>query len=239
MLSSWSHSKLVEFDKCKRRTFLLHVQRVPEPERPLPPGKSEHANERGSRVHDAAERFVRGLLKDLIPELRPFEQEFLRLRELFRQGLVSVEGNWGYDREWNPTDWRTAWHRSKLDAIVFPDKYRAIAIDYKTGKRFGNEVKHGEQLQLYALDTVMRYPEIEEVTTELWYPDVDELASQTYTREQCLKFRKSFQRRGDEITSCTDWPPNPNIFVCRYCDYGSIGQCNVSAKDAFIKGNRR
>ena len=239
MLSSWSHSKLVEFDKCKRRTFLLHVAKVPEPPRQLKPGQTEHANDRGTRIHAEAEAFVRGTRKTLSHELLPFEQEFLRLRALFDRGIVSLEGEWGFDRDYAPTEWRTAWHRSKLDALVFPSEYEAIVIDYKTGKRFGNEVKHGEQLQLYALDTVMRYPKIEQVTAELWYPDVNELATLTYSREQALRFRKSFQRRGEDITSCTDWPPNPNIFVCRYCDYGSTGDCKVSAKDAFIKGQRR
>lgn len=239
MITSWSHSKLVEFDKCKYRTFLLHVKRVPEPPRELRPGQTEHANERGSRIHDEAERFVRGQLKELPYELRSFEQEFLRLRELFRQGIVSVEGNWGFNRDWEPEDWRKAWHRSKLDAIVLVSEYEAVIIDYKTGKKFGNEVKHGEQLQLYALDAIMRYPKLETVTVELWYPDVNELTTVTYTRDQVLRFRKSFQRRGEDITSCTEWPANPNIFVCRYCDYGSTGDCKVSAKDAFIKGTRR
>lgn len=281
MITSWSHSKLVEFDKCKYRTFLLHVKRVPEPPRELRPGQTEHANERGSRIHDEAERFVRGQLKELPYELRSFEQEFLRLRELFRQGIVSVEGNWGFNRDWTPMpwegewqllieepqlaspprkvkelpkwgksgeiisyrqmlhQWHPCWHRSKLDAIVLVSEYEAVIIDYKTGKKFGNEVKHGEQLQLYALDAIMRYPKLETVTVELWYPDVNELTTVTYTRDQVLRFRKSFQRRGEDITSCTEWPANPNIFVCRYCDYGSTGDCKVSAKDAFIKGPRR
>lgn len=239
MISSWSHSKLVEFDKCKHRTFLLHVKRVPEPPRELRPGQTEHANDRGSRVHDEAERFVRGLLKTIPFELRSFEQEFLRLRELFRLGVVSLEGNWGFDRDWEIADWRTAWHRSKLDAMVMPDDYSAIVIDYKTGKRYGNEVKHGEQVQLYTVDTLMRFPKLEVVTTELWYPDVGEIVSNTFTRDQGLRFRKSFQKRGEDITSCTEWPANPNIFVCRYCDYGKTGDCKVSAKESFIKGSRK
>lgn len=279
MIDSWSHSKLVEFEKCKRRTWLLHVKRVPEPPRDLRPGQTEQANDRGSRVHDEAERFVRGQLKQLPAELRSFEQEFLRLRALFSQGVVSLEGLWGYDMDWTPMAWKgewretdsinegaglnivkalpdygkrgqfvyfedrayewvPCWHRSKLDAIVFDGDYAATVIDYKTGKKFGNEVKHGEQVQLYTLDTLMRYPKIEEVTTELWYVDAGEITTQTFSRNQGLKFQRHFTRRGMDITTCTEWPANPTIFTCRYCDYGSIGECDVSAKDKFTGARR-
>lgn len=281
MMDSWSHSKLVEFEKCKYRTFLMHVKRVPEPPRPLPPGKTEHANDRGTRVHDEAEQFVRGKIATIPYELRTFEREFLRLRELFKRGTVSLEGKWGYDEEWNPMPWEgewreyrpegsetveyrrvdelpkwgksdekvwfknkgyywhPCWHRSKLDALVFPNEFQATVIDYKTGKKWGNEVKHGEQVQLYTVDTFERYPKLEEVTTELWYVDHDDITSQTFTRAQAVRFKPSFHKRGMAATSCTDWPPNPNIFTCRYCDYGSTGHCKVSAKESFIKGNRK
>ena len=281
MLDSWSHSKLVEFEKCKYRTFLLHVKRVPEPPRELRPGQTEHANDRGSRIHDEAEQFVRGKRPALSHELQCFEAEFLRLRYLFTKGIVSLEGQWGFDEEWQPMPWKgewreyhplgsetvsykkvdelpewgrksdrlwfnnrgwywkPCWHRSKLDALVFPSEYQAIVIDYKTGKKFGNEVKHGEQVQLYTVDTFERYPKVEEVTTELWYPDQNEITTQTFSRRQALRWKASFKSRGVAITSCTEWPANPNIFTCRYCDYGSTGDCKVSAKDSFVKGGRR
>lgn len=275
-MDSWSHSKLTEFEKCRRRTFLLHVAKVPEPPRELRPGQTEHANDRGSRIHNEAEQFVRSQRADLSVELRSFEREFLHLRRLFGQGVVSLEGNWGFDEDWNTMPWEgewreyhargnetveyrrvdelpkwgkrnekvwfknrgyywhPCWHRSKLDALVFPSKYEAIVIDYKTGKKYGNEVKHGEQVQLYTLDTVMRYPDIEIVTTELWYPDQDEITTMTFTREQALKFRKNFAPRGMAVTTNTEWPANPNIFNCRYCDYGKTEHCKVSAKEQFI-----
>ena len=86
------------------------------------------------------------------------------------------------------------------DAIVLPNEHSAIVIDYKSGKRFGNEVKHAEQTQLYALNAVLRYPELEEVTTELWYLDVKELTAATFTRAQILRFRANFDRRGRALT---------------------------------------
>lgn len=231
MIRSWSHSKLVDFEQCKFKAYLKHDQRIPEPERPLPPGKTEHANDRGTRIHQLAEDFVRKGGK--VPhELIRFEKEFLQLRKLFSAGVVSLEGEWGMNRAWEPTDWKTAWHRAKLDTLVFIDGVTAVTIDYKSGKKFGNELKHAEQLRLYALNAFLRYPDLQLVHTELWYLDLDEYTLLTLRRDQALHLRKGFDRRGEALTSCEEFPPNPNKFSCKYCPYGPWGteHCKVGVK---------
>ena len=230
--TSWSHSRLGDFENCRLMFKLKHIDRIPEPERPLPPGKTEHANDRGSRIHQHAEDFVKGAAPQQIPEMAEFAPEFDQLRHLFTKGLVSLEGEWAVDRNWAPTDWRTGWHRSKVDSIVIPTPYSAIVIDYKSGRKFGNEVKHAEQTQLYALNAVLRYPQIETVTTELWYLDAKELISSTFTRSQILRFRPNFDRRGHAVTDATDFPPNPNVHSCKWCQYGpwNGGQCKVGVR---------
>ena len=74
-IKAWSYSRLVDFEQCKLRAKLKYIDRIPEPARSLPPGKTEHANDRGTRIHDAAERFVRGGV-ELLPELKSFSTEF-------------------------------------------------------------------------------------------------------------------------------------------------------------------
>ena len=273
MITSWSHSRITEFEKCKYRTFLLHDARVPEPQRPLPAGKTEHANDRGSRVHDDCEKYVRGLIPDMPAEAaKHFSAEMERMRELFKHGIVSLEGEWGMSHNWEPWDWRgqwvevpgaqganpivakelperpvtgdvyqvgkkfftwvPAWLRLKLDALVFVSKHSAIAIDYKTGKKFGNEIKHAEQLQLYQLVTFLRYPDLEEVITELWYLDADDLTQRTFTRNQGLRFQQSWNKRGTALTTAQTFPPNPNIHSCKWCMYGpwGSGDCKVGVR---------
>lgn len=231
-IMSWSHSSLGNFEKCKFLAKLKQIDRIPEPERPLPEGKTEHANDRGSRIHDHAELFVKGEHANQIHEMRKFAVEFDHLRHLYTLGLVSLEGEWGVDKNWEPTDWKTAWHRSKVDAMVMPNKHEAVIIDYKSGKRFGNEVKHAEQTQLYSLNAVLRYPDLESVTTELWYLDTDELTSATYSRDRILRFKPGFDARAKRMTECTDFPPNPNFYTCQWCAYGpwNSGHCTVGVK---------
>lgn len=231
-IKSWSFSRLTDFEECKFRAFLKYVKRVPEPERPLPPGKTEHANDRGTRIHQLAEDFVSGKLKGETPphELNKFMAEFLHMRNLYADGKVSLEGNWGYDRDWAPTDWNKAWHRSKLDSIVHTSTHSAVVIDYKTGRKFGNEFKHGQQVQMYALDTALRFPDIEEIETELWYLDQDEITRMKFTRRQALQFKHNFERRGNAITTATEFPASPNIHVCKWCSYAESGDCKSSVK---------
>jgi hypothetical protein len=273
VITSWSHSKTTDFEKCRFLAWLKHDQKIPEPERPLPPGKTEHANDRGTRIHTHAENFVNGIVDHQIPEMGKFAAEFDHLRHLFTKGLVSLEGEWAVNKAWEVTPWAgewqaltephdddpvvkvlpergredqvvrvgkkgtsyiwvPAWHRSKVDSIVFPDPTEAIIIDYKSGKKFGNEIKHSEQTQLYALNAALRYPKLELITTELWYLDQDDLTRNTFRRDQILRFKAGWDKRGTAITTCTDFPPNPNVFTCQYCQYGpwNGNQCTVGVQ---------
>jgi CRISPR/Cas system-associated exonuclease Cas4 (RecB family) len=233
MATSWSFSKIGDFEKCKKYFWLKHEQKIPEPERPLRPGQTEHANDRGSRIHDNCEQYVRGDIDNLAPEAEKFfGGKIDLLRVLHEFGHVELEGEWGMDEDWEVADWDTAWLRLKLDVLVHLSETDAVVIDYKTGKKFGNEVKHAQQLQLYALVTFLRYPELETVDAQLWYLDVNETTSQTFTRSQALRFMRSFEKRGSDIVSCTSWPANPNKYSCQWCLYGPehSGHCEVGVR---------
>lgn len=278
-ITSWSHSRLGDFEKCKYRAYLLHDQRVQEPQRALAAGKTEHANDRGTRIHQGCEDYVSGKIASMPAEAAKFfTPEMAKMRELYAQGVVSLEGEWGMNQNWEPWDWNgrwvelnepgttvtdfcktlpergkpgqivqigkaksakmytwvAAWLRLKLDALVFVGETEAIAIDYKSGRKYGNEIKHAEQLQLYQLVTFLRYPQLEKVTTELWYLDVDELTQQTFTRQQGLRFLKNWNQRGTRMTTCEDFPPNPNIHSCKWCMLGpwegATGHCQVGRR---------
>jgi hypothetical protein len=188
LIPAWSYSRLSVFEQCPYRAKLAYVDKIPEPERPLPPGKTEHANDRGTRIHLAAEVFVKDTI-ELIPELEKFSDELFEMRQKYQEGKVSLEGEWGFNRDWTPVAWmsRDVWLRIKLDSLVWLSDTEALVIDYKTGKKYGNEIKHGEQAQLYQLATFMKYPQLEHVTTELWYTDLDEVTRMKYTRSQGMR----------------------------------------------------
>ena len=242
-----SFSRLQNFEKCKYLAKLMYIDKVPEPERPLPRGKTEHANDRGTRIHDAAEMYVRGGV-ELIDELVEFELEFIELRDLFEKGHVQLEGEWAVNLEWEPVAWSSddAWCRMKLDAMVLSeDKTHARVIDYKTGKRQGNEIKHTEQGQIYQLATFLRYPSLENITVEFWYTDLGETDRKQYSRFQGTQYFDKYNNRLLAVTACTDFKPNPNAFSCRWCPYngnacehGVSQNANRRARDALAKARK-
>ena len=215
---SWSYSKLLDFEQCRYRFRLKHIDKIPE--------EKHEAADRGTAIHTMAENFVLGKTKSLPTELLKFDDDFLALRQRYVEGRVSLEGEWGFDKEWLLTNYRTAWLRMKADAVMF-DKPKeptyAIVIDYKTGKKWGNEIKHGEQVQLYALATAIRNPSVMNIRVELWYLDKDELTPVDYTRKHVMSFVKPFNARAlkiDKAFESNKFEPNPNVFTCQYCPYG-------------------
>lgn len=215
---SWSYSKLLDFEQCRYRYRLKHIDKVPE--------EKHEAADRGTAIHQMAEDFVGGKIRSLPTELLKFDDDFLALRARYTEKRVSLEGEWGFDRQWEPTVYKTAWLRMKADAVAFDrakDPTEAIVIDYKTGKKWGNEIKHGEQVQLYALATAIRQPTVKKITVELWYLDKDDLTNNVYTREQAISFIKPFDRRAsliDKAHETGQFPANPNAFSCQWCPYG-------------------
>jgi hypothetical protein len=219
-----SFSRMSDFEKCKYSAKLKYIDKIPEPERPLPKGKTEHANVRGNRIHDAAEMFVQGGV-ELIPELEKFSDEFHYMRDEFKAGRVQLEGEWAVDINWTPVAWgsTTAWARMKLDNLCFDDvpaqATHARVIDYKSGKKFGNEVKHTEQGQVYQLATFLRFPQIDHITVEFWYTDIGEVMKQEYSRKQGVSYFDKYNNRFLAVTNETVFTPNPNAFSCKWCPY--------------------
>lgn len=215
-----SFSRLQDFEKCKYLAKLKYVDRVPEPERPLPPGKTEHAHNRGSRIHEAAELYVKGGV-ELTHELAQFKEDYEELRQMFSEGLVTLEGEWAVNQDWTPVAWNSsdAWCRMKLDAMVKTSDVTARVIDYKTGRRAGNEVKHTEQGHIYQLATFLRFPELEEIVVEFWYLDLGEKDIKRYNRAQGVSYFDKYHNRLKAISDCEEFNPNPNAFTCKWCAY--------------------
>lgn len=208
---SWSFSRLLVFEQCPYRYKLQHLDKIPD----LQP---KTAADRGTAIHQEAEDYV--LSKgNLTHNLRHFEQDLAALRTYADKGLVVCEEEWGFDRDWRISDWKLAWLRLKCDAVCWLTKNHLVVVDYKTGKRFGNEIKHARQLQLYALCSLIRYPAIEKVTCELWYLDQNELASFEMHPKQLNKYLKIFDRDGRAVTDCKKFEPRANIDSCKYCPY--------------------
>lgn len=219
MIETWSYSRLKVFETCEWHAKLAYVDKLPEPDT-----VNRTAANRGTKIHLTAEEYVRGDLPENIPhELSKFEESFGELRAEYEAGNVSLEGEWGFTNEWEPTGWmeENTWARIKLDACQKIDQTAFRVIDYKTGKSWGNEIKHGEQMQLYAIATLLRNPEANGVISELWYLDEGGPPKRvTYTRDQAVKLMANFDRRAKLMTTAQLFKPKPNRHNCKFCPYG-------------------
>ncbi len=237
LIKAGSFSRLDVYSTCNFRAKLSYVDKIPEPERgpgPLqaPDGSREWHNDRGSRIHDCGENYVDGSVDILAPELKHFKDEFMKLRRLYKSGRVRTEELWCFDKDWNPVaadDWDNIWMRIKTDATVFMTKKSGIVIDYKTGRKFGNEVKHAQQAQLYQVGAFIKFPDLEEIVTEIWYLDQNELAEMSFTREEGMKLFSLWNNKNIAMTTATQFPPSPNVFNCKWCPFGpkKSGHCTV------------
>jgi len=220
-VSTWSFSALQVFEQCPHRTYLKRIANVEEPQ--------HEAAARGTKIHDIAEKWVDGTLEGELPkELGKLPASFEALREAYLEGRVELEGDWGYDIMWQPCGWTddAVWARVKCDAVEHEDETSIRVIDYKTGKKFGNELKHNQQLMLYAVATFLRFPECQFVNAELWYLDEGKTTSKQYTREMAERFQKSWHERALRMTTCKDFRPNPSKINCRWCSYRQSGHCD-------------
>ena len=226
LIPAWSHSTLKTFETCAYRSYIAKVRRIQEDFGP--------AAKRGSEIHEKAEHYVEGTLSELPPELKKFESKFKELRELYVDAKVELEGEWGFTVDWEPCGWLepVTWARIKLDAIVHETDTSARVIDYKTGKKFGNEISHAQQALTYAIGSFFRYTDLQHVQTELWYLDQNETTIQAYTRDEAMLFMPKLHQRAVAMTTATSFPPNPSNYNCKWCSYkeGEYPHCQHGIK---------
>lgn len=224
-ISFWSFSSVAQFEKCPYSLYLGRVEKSP-----TPPREETHPLERGNRVHKAAELYIKGE-GPLVRELVRFQPHFEQLAERYATGSVEVEGSWWFRSDWSVADgWDDPlkWCIVKCDVASHESDTHMNVIDWKTGKSWGKEVAHGQQMQLYAIAAFMRYPEINTVTVQLGYLDEKtQFKEKNYLRTQIAELSSRFAARGQALVDAQHFPPKPNRSNCKYCDFGPTNGTGV------------
>jgi hypothetical protein len=217
LIPTTSFSSLSNFEQCPYHVYLSKVEKCPDVSGP--------AALRGSEIHDKAENFIKGDGTDDVPkELLKFEALFSDLRARYSDGQIHVEEDWAFTRDWEPTGWSedNTWLRMKLDALDLESPTSAIVYDWKTGRKFGNEVKHGQQALLYVISTFIKWPELEFVEANMIYTDKGEVMKTAYSRDQAMLFFDRYNLRFNQATTCVDFKPTPNASSCKWCPHSKV-----------------
>jgi hypothetical protein len=222
-INVWAFTAVTVFEKCPYEAYLKYAKRI----KVEITDDSHAAMNRGNKIHDQAEHYVDGTIGDMPAALNKFERDFELLRENFNAGKVELEQQWGVDRAWQPVSWRdpTLWGRIKLDAFVHESETSAVCIDYKTGKKFGNEHKHLLQNMFYVIGAFQRYPKLEYIQGEFWYLDHGVKLEKAFTRKEAEILLPRLDKRAAAVTNARTFPPRPSLSNCKYCDYKKSGDC--------------
>lgn len=218
---TWSFSRLLDFEECAYRVYLAAVKGVKR--------ESSEAADRGTSIHTLGEEFVKGEITELPKEYAHFSPLMHSLKEAYAKGEVELEENWGFDINWDATGFfdKNVWGRMKLDVFWRQSETSAVVIDYKTGKKFGNELKHTAQGQAYAVGAFCRYPELEFAEVRFIYLDENDEWTKNFVRKQMPVFKNLITDRALRMTTATDFTPRPALYNCRFCSVKD--QCEWAA----------
>lgn len=235
-----SFSRLQFYKNCPKAYNLKYNLRLPELERPVMLDRQgnpkPHANERGSIIHEAMDDYINSKRNDLLPELLDIGEEINEARALKTKcpDRVITEQKWFFDEEWNsifPEEGKEFPEHYHLviiiDLLIFSHDFKKCqVIDLKSGKRYRNEVKHAKQTQLYAVATAIKYPDLENLVTELWYCDLGLIHTKPFTNQQALAFKRFWDNEMAEMSEDVLFDHKAASNTCMFCAYGPTEHSN-------------
>lgn len=220
-ISAWSFNRLMDFETCPYRSYLDIIERSPGPELP-----DNHPMLRGSEIHELIDQYIKGEGKpDKV--FKSLQETIDFCREHYAEGTARSEERWAFDNTWGVLDdWMhdQVWVRIVADCLVHLDERTALIYDWKTGKSWGNEVKHTQQGQLYAIAAFYKFPMLDTIDVAMGYVDEGKCKPKTYQRDaKFFRLASRWHDRGLRMTEATTFPPKPNAMNCRYCKFGPSG----------------
>jgi CRISPR/Cas system-associated exonuclease Cas4 (RecB family) len=201
MVHSWSYSTLMNFEKCPHS--------VTFPYRAI---DNEHTT-RGTDIHNSIEAYINDPTTECPYPALQANFDALRIPNT----SFVVEAKWGFNREWQPVEYKGSWLKIKPDLVVTNGETVKV-VDFKSGKRYGNELKHGQQVQLYTCAAAIMNPEVTTFVNELWYVDHGlVISSMVYNRAKVDGMRDRWHKRGMLMTLSDKFPAKPSKSNCKYC----------------------
>lgn len=208
--SSWSYSRLTEWEKCPFKAMCKHFAKIKEPE-PEPGSPLFH----GKEAHQAAEDYLNHKIRGVPKLLCLFTNEFEQLRKKHPQPEYEL----ALTTKWEPTGWfdAAAWLRIKID-VLWTQGSTIHIVDYKTGKI---REEQEDQLELYAVGAFSMLPAPAVAGVSLWYLDQGETrpleGEKLYDGlTESAGLRRKWEKRVAPMLADTAFVPKPGNH-CRWC----------------------
>lgn len=208
-LTAWSYSRWAAWERCPMAFKAQFLDKsVPMP--------SSQALDRGRVVHaDLAKWFMSDQPVPLPAEGAKFQRLLNQLATLKTSAHIETEQQWGFNSRWQPTTWfgNDTWLRVILDVNVVYADDTADVIDYKTGKPYDD---NRDQMELFALAVMSRYPAVHQVATRLWYLDTGDEVPDCFTANDVPRLRAKWEERAAQMFADQEFPAKPND-KCKFC----------------------
>jgi hypothetical protein len=197
---AYSNSSIKTYEQCPYKYKLTRIDKLSEP--------AGDAAKRGTAIHTV---FEKALASPTLPAEFIYWQPYIA--ELIAKHAGS-EVHFAITKDWQVCGFNdsVAWLRGIYDSLYI-DGSTSHVLDWKTGK----ERDYGEQLKLYALVILVSYPEVEEVSTEVCYIDLQKRApGPTFKRSQLGELKDWLTGRVSKIENDDIFAPKPD-YGCRWC----------------------
>lgn len=203
----WTPSRLKDYEMCPARYKYRYIDGLPSPSGP--------AADRGTRIHNSLEAYVKGETDEMDPEVRPAWRTLVQqLRDVHK---ANAEEMLELERGWYPLEaGGELWLRVKIDVwyVEAPSIYHVI--DYKTGKPYAANI---EQVEIYSLVIFANHEDAEVAKSALWYLDSDEPHEKTIYREDAGRLARKWEQRAGRMLDATSFPAKPNRRICSWCPF--------------------
>ena len=201
-MTAYSNSSIKTYEQCPYKYKLTRIDRLKEP--------TGEAAMRGTNIHTV---FEKALAVPTLPVEFAFWNDYM---QTLQGKHTASEVQFAITKDWNVCGFNdaVAWVRGIYDAIYI-DGTHAHVLDWKTGK----ERDYGDQLKLYAAVVLATYPEVQTVTTEVCYIDLQKrVPSREYLRENFEELQQWLSARVGKIENDDIFAPKP-AYGCRWCHF--------------------
>jgi CRISPR/Cas system-associated exonuclease Cas4 (RecB family) len=233
----WSFSSSKTYDKCPKAIEHRYVLKTPK-----------DARDNSAAEHKELELYLEGGKKPsgsvgggdpavygnpVDPQQFKFEGQVAEIRELCELHPFTQEEMLYLNSNWEPvTEFKDAWLLAAMDVAIRISETEITIVDWKSGKREGNEISHLHQGQLYALCAWKKWPELTKFNVIFVYLDHGTETKATWKRGHLERIFPVWDAKGKAITSAMKFPAKPNKYSCRYCDYA--GSCEFAIKEGEV-----
>lgn len=213
-VANWSYSAWALHDECGAKYKYAKIDKIPDPPGP--------ALARGNAIHKQAEDYIRGKLTQ--PTLETATVKYL-MDAIKAAPNHFVEQEWAWKKNWSQVtdwrDWKQGWFRAKCDAgVAWPDNVIEI-VDWKTGKKYAS---NADQVELFALSAMIRYPYAEKVITRLAYTDadpVDNIIRADYDAKDRDALKRKWLSKIEPMFNDETFAPRPSDRACKFCNFAA------------------